>query len=61
VAELSENAPHILSEVLATATGLAKKYTAGSFKLQFNTGAEAGQTVFHAHAHIISDTEKDGS
>ena len=61
VAELSENAPHILSEVLATATGLAKKYTAGSFKLQFNTGAEAGQTVFHAQAHIISDTEKDGS
>jgi histidine triad (HIT) family protein len=61
VAELSENAPHILSEVLATATELAKKYTAGSFKLQFNTGAEAGQTVFHAHAHIISDTAKEGS
>ena len=61
VVELSENAPQILSEVLATATELAKKYTAGSFKLQFNTGAEAGQTVFHAHAHIISETAKDGS
>jgi histidine triad (HIT) family protein len=61
VAELSENAPQILSEVLKTATDLAKKYTSGSFKLQFNTGAEAGQTVFHAHAHIISDTAKDGS
>ena len=61
VAELSENAPQILSEVLTTATDLAKKYTAGSFKLQFNTGAEAGQTVFHAHAHVLSETAKDGS
>ena len=61
VAELSENAPEILSEVLKTATDLAKQFTSGSFKLQFNTGAEAGQTVFHAHAHVISDTAKDGS
>jgi histidine triad (HIT) family protein len=61
VAELSENAPAILSEVLKTATDLARKYTSGSFKLQFNTGAEAGQTVFHAHAHVISDSAKDGS
>lgn len=61
VAELAENAPAILSEVLKSATDLAKKFTSGSFKLQFNTGAEAGQTVFHAHAHIISDTAKDGS
>lgn len=61
VAELAENAPQVLSEVLRTATELAKEYTAGSFKLQFNTGAEAGQTVFHAHAHVLSDTAKDGS
>ena len=61
VAELSQNAPAILSEVLKTATDLAMEFTSGSFKLQFNTGAEAGQTVFHAHAHIISDSVKDGS
>ena len=61
VAELAEHAPEILSEVLKTATDLAKEFTSGSFKLQFNTGAEAGQTVFHAHAHIISDSAKDGS
>ena len=61
VAELAENAPHILSEVLKTATDLAMEYTSGSFKLQFNTGAEAGQTVFHAHAHVLSDSAKDGS
>lgn len=61
VGELSDAAPAILSEVLATATDLAKRFTNGSYKLQFNTGAEAGQTVFHAHAHIISDSVKDGS
>ena len=61
VAELAENAPAILSEVLKTSTDLAGQYTSGSFKLQFNTGAEAGQTVFHAHAHVISETAKDGS
>lgn len=61
VAELSQNVPAILSEVLKTATDLAQKFTNGSFKLQFNTGAEAGQTVFHAHAHVISDSAKDGS
>ena len=61
VAELAEASPEILSEVMQTATDLAREYTNGSFKLQFNTGAEAGQTVFHAHAHVLSDTEKDGS
>lgn len=61
VVELSQRAPEVLSELLATATGLAEEFTNGSFKLQFNTGAEAGQTVFHAHAHIISDSKKDGS
>lgn len=61
VGELSQGAPAILSEVLKTATDLAQQFTSGSYKLQFNTGAEAGQTVFHAHAHIISDSVKDGS
>jgi len=61
VVELAANAPEVLSELIATATDLAGQFTNGSFKLQFNTGAEAGQTVFHAHAHVISDSEKDGS
>jgi histidine triad (HIT) family protein len=32
--------------------------SAGSFRFQFNTGAEAGQTVFHAHGHITSRTPR---
>jgi histidine triad (HIT) family protein len=61
VVKLTQEAPGVLAELLETATDLAERYTNGSFKLQFNTGAEAGQTVFHAHAHIISDSTKDGS
>jgi histidine triad (HIT) family protein len=61
VSELVEKSPETLSELLKSSTDLARGFTRGSFKLQFNTGAEAGQTVFHAHAHVISDSPKDGS
>jgi histidine triad (HIT) family protein len=46
---------------MSQATKLAQEHTNGSFKLQFNTGSEAGQTIFHAHAHVLSDNSKDGS
>jgi histidine triad (HIT) family protein len=61
VVELQESSPAVLGEIMSQATGLAGQHTNGSFKLQFNTGAEAGQTIFHAHAHVLSDNSKDGS
>jgi len=61
VAELSQSSPAVLGELMSEATKLAKEHTNGSFKLLFNTGSEAGQTVFHAHAHVLSDNSKDGS
>jgi len=33
---------------------VAATKTDGQFKLQFNTGAREGQSVFHTHAHILS-------
>jgi histidine triad (HIT) family protein len=61
VVELAEGSPAVLGELMSQATKLAKEHTNGSFKLQFNTGSEAGQTIFHAHAHVLSDNSKDGS
>lgn len=59
VAELSQNAPEELLDLMKLATSLAQEKSSGSFRLSFNTGAEAGQTVFHAHGHVTSRTPKD--
>lgn len=53
VAELAAGDPALLAEVVATAQTLAAEHTGGDFRLVFNTGAGAGQTVFHVHAHIL--------
>jgi histidine triad (HIT) family protein len=59
--ELTANAPEVLADLMQLATHEALQYTDGSFRLQFNTGASAGQTVFHAHLHILSDSPKGGN
>ena len=33
---------------------VANEQTDGQFRLQFNTGEREGQSVFHTHAHILS-------
>lgn len=61
VAELGAGDPSLLAEMVALANDLAAEHTDdGHFRLIFNTGAEAGQTVFHVHAHVLGGglTEK---
>jgi histidine triad (HIT) family protein len=61
VTELAAGDPALLAELIAFAKELATKHTDdGDFRLVFNTGANAGQTVFHVHAHILGGglTEK---
>lgn len=58
VAELAFENPAALVDLIQLGSTLAKQYSTGSFRLQFNTGEEAGQTVFHAHGHITSRTPK---
>ncbi|MCY7413025.1 MAG: histidine triad nucleotide-binding protein [Salinibacterium sp.] len=56
VAELAAGDPALLSRIVATAQLLADEYSTGDFRLAFNTGAGAGQTVFHVHAHLLAGT-----
>jgi histidine triad (HIT) family protein len=53
VVELAAGDPGLLAELVATAEQLAEQHTGGDFRLIFNTGAGAGQTVFHVHAHVL--------
>jgi histidine triad (HIT) family protein len=53
VSELAAGDPALLAEVVATAKQLAAKHCGGEFRLIFNEGESAGQTIFHVHAHIL--------
>ena len=59
IAELSNSAPDQLVDLMQLGSQIALDKSAGSFRFSFNTGVEAGQTVFHAHGHITSRTPKD--
>jgi histidine triad (HIT) family protein len=52
---LAEADPGLASEVLAAAGAVAKAegLTGNGFRVVFNTGSHAGQTVFHVHAHVV--------
>jgi len=54
VAELAAGDPALLAEVVATASALAAEHADGDYRLVFNTGTGAGQTVFHVHAHVLA-------
>jgi histidine triad (HIT) family protein len=54
VAELAAADAALLAEIVATAKALAVEFSNGEFRLVFNSGATAGQTVFHVHAHLLS-------
>lgn len=54
VTELAAANPALLSEIVATAHNLATLHSNGEYRLVFNTGETAGQTVFHVHAHVLS-------
>lgn len=60
VTELAAGDPALLAEMVSVAQQLADEYADGQYRLIFNTGENAGQTVFHVHAHVLAGglTEK---
>jgi histidine triad (HIT) family protein len=54
VVELAAGDPALLTEMVGVASSLAAEHANGDFRLVFNTGPTAGQTVFHVHAHVLA-------
>ncbi|OUE24993.1 histidine triad nucleotide-binding protein [Clavibacter michiganensis] len=54
VVELAAGDPALLAEVVEVASRIGAERADGQFRLVFNTGADAGQTVFHVHAHVLA-------
>ncbi|MFT4136451.1 HIT domain-containing protein [Microbacterium sp.] len=61
VVALAAGDPALLAELVAFAAQLAEEHCDGQFRLIFNTGAAAGQTVFHVHAHILGGGLAEGT
>ena len=45
--------PTIAAELLAVAAEIAEAEHVDGYRLVFNTGAQAHQTVFHTHLHVL--------
>jgi histidine triad (HIT) family protein len=54
-ATLAAADPELAASLLTEAAGVAadEKIADHGYRLIFNTGAGAGQTVFHAHVHVL--------
>jgi histidine triad (HIT) family protein len=54
-AELSAVNPGLLAETIAAGVAVAEQegLNESGYRLLFNTGGHAGQTVFHAHLHVL--------
>ncbi|HEV6955164.1 MAG TPA: histidine triad nucleotide-binding protein [Promicromonospora sp.] len=60
VSALAASAPEVLADVVALADGVASDLADGQYRLVFNTGPKAGQSVFHVHAHLLAGGQLPG-
>jgi len=65
VVALAAAEPDLLAEMIEVASLMATVHADGDFRLVFNTGMGAGQTVPHVHAHVMAhpqgaDSHADG-
>jgi histidine triad (HIT) family protein len=60
VAELAGE-PTVAAAVLGGIRAVAEQLGLDSFRTVFNTGAEAGQSVFHVHAHVLAGRPMTGA
>lgn len=51
----SDGSEDIIKELIITAKKIIKQKDITDYKLQFNVGAKAGQTVDHLHMHLLAN------
>ena len=51
--ELAKSSPTITAELFKVAEQLSNERGLSGYRTVFNTGADAGQSVFHAHMHLL--------
>lgn len=60
VTEVAQD-PALLARMVEVAGTIAADRADGDFRLVFNTGSGAGQTVFHAHGHVLAGADQNES
>ena len=53
IASLAASSPDVALALIAETRRIAEAEAGGQYRLVFNTGEAAGQTVFHAHGHVM--------
>ncbi|UJP10895.1 HIT domain-containing protein [Microbacterium sp. KUDC0406] len=59
VTELAAGDPGLLADMVAMAKQIADEHANGEYRLIFNNGASAAQSVFHVHAHVLGNLPED--
>jgi len=54
VAAVGADDPKALAELVAVAADVARDQGDGHYRLVFNSGTGAGQSVFHVHGHVLA-------
>ncbi|WP_182111489.1 MULTISPECIES: HIT domain-containing protein [unclassified Actinotalea] len=57
VVRLAAASPELLAAVVRLAEEVAEAEAGGQFRLVFNTGPHAGQSVYHVHGHVLGGTQ----
>ena len=59
VSDVAAAEPEVLAEMIDVAQRVADDECGGQYRLVFNVGPQAGQSVFHAHAHVLGGVQMD--
>ena len=51
--EITEDNKQIAGRIIAAASAIAKQKGLEGYRLVFNSGESAGQSVFHLHCHLL--------